>query len=108
MEGFFKQYLGEMAAALIAGFGGWFFRRRKQAAEERAGEIENAEKVLRYYREMVDDLGARLKEAIDRLREAEAVIRAQEAKVEALTGELMKYKQLNGKIKDKQHAVPDK
>jgi len=108
MEGFFKQYIGEMIAALVAGFGGWFFRRGKQAAETRGSEIENAEKVLKYYREMVDDLGLRLKEAIQRLKEAEAVIMNLEAKVEALTAELMKYKQLNGKIKDKQHAVPDK
>lgn len=98
MEDFLRQYAGEMLTAIIAGFAGWFFQRKKQEVEVHGSEIENADRVLKYYREMVDDLGIRLKEAIVRLNEAETIIKNLEATVEALTDELKKYKQLNGKV----------
>lgn len=97
MKEFLTTYAGEFITAIIAGFGGWFFQRKKQDAEVQSSEIENAEKVLKYYREMVEDLGGRLKEAITELQEAKAMIRDLEATIEGLTDELKKYKQLNGK-----------
>ena len=60
-------------------------------------EIENAGKVLKYYREMIEDLGNKLKTAILELDEAKALIKELEDKVELLTDELKKYKQLNRK-----------
>ena len=85
--------------AFISGFFGWFFERRKKTSETQANEIENADKALNYYRAMVDDLGLRMKEAIRELSEARKAIQELEEKVEALTSELIKYKQLNGKTK---------
>lgn len=81
----------------ISGFFGWFLQRKKTQTEAQRNEIENADKVLKYYREMVDDLGTRLTLAIKELSEARKAIQELEEKVEALTGELIKYKQLNGK-----------
>lgn len=100
MEDFLRQYAGEFITGIIAGFAGWFFQRKKQQAEVQASEIENADRALKYYREMVDDLGIRLKEAIQRLNEAETIIKNLEETVEGLTDELKKYKQLNGKKGD--------
>lgn len=60
-------------------------------------EIENAGKVLKYYREMIEDLGNKLKTAILELDEAKALIKELEDKIELLTDELKKYKQLNRK-----------
>ena len=60
-------------------------------------EIENSGKVLKYYREMIEDLGNKLKTAILELDEAKALIKELEEKVELLTDELKKYKQLNRK-----------
>ncbi|WP_343530838.1 hypothetical protein [Pedobacter sp.] len=98
MEDFFKNYLSELALAVIGAFVGWFFQRKKQQAEVRGSEIENAEKGLQYYRQMVDDLGSRLTQAIMELNTTKMVIKELEEKIEALTEELRKYKQLNGKL----------
>lgn len=93
-----KPWVGEFMTGLIGGFLGWFFQRKKQTAELRASEIENAEKALQYYRSMVDDLGTRLTQAIAELNSTQKTIKELEEKVEALTDELKKYKQLNGKV----------
>ncbi|WP_025143049.1 hypothetical protein [Pedobacter jeongneungensis] len=95
MDEFIKQHVGELITAVIAAFGGWFFQRNKQKAELQANEIDNADKVLRYYREMVDDLGLRLKEAIVELNKTKEMVKELEEKVEALTEELKKHKKLN-------------
>lgn len=68
---------------LLGGLIAWFLRGRTD-------KLEVAEKEIKLYREMVDDLSTRLKEAISSIRELEE-------KVENLTLELGKYKQLNGK-----------
>ncbi|MRI64462.1 cell wall anchor protein [Ornithobacterium rhinotracheale] len=85
---------------------GWLAERKKRTAEienlkteNERKEIENAERVLKYYREMVEDLAGKLKTAISELDEAKKTIKELEEKVEALTRELTKYKQLNGKAK---------
>lgn len=98
MEVFLKPYLSELATALIGAFIGWFFQRKKQNTEIHANEIENAEKGLQYYRQMVDDLGNRLTQAISELNATKQIIKELEEKIEALTDELKKYKQLNGKL----------
>ncbi|MRJ09156.1 cell wall anchor protein [Ornithobacterium rhinotracheale] len=85
---------------------GWLAERKKRTAEienlkteNESKEIENAERVLKYYREMIEDLALKLKTAISELDEAKQTIKELEQKVEALTNELTKYKQLNGKAK---------
>lgn len=76
-------FIYDVLKILIGGFLAWFLRGR-------INSLEVAEKEIKLYREMVDDLSTRLKEAIHSIRELEE-------KVEALTTELSKYKQLNGK-----------
>lgn len=66
-------------------------------ADNKGKEIENAEKVLKYYRAMVDDLGEKLITAIKELDETKQVIKELKDKIELLTDELKKYKQLNRK-----------
>lgn len=89
---------GILLSAVATGFGGWFFGRKKAQAEAEASQIENAEKLLNYYKNLVDDLGSRLESAIKKFNEAEETIRELENRIDALTDELKKYKQLNGKI----------
>ncbi len=81
----------------VSGFFGWFIQKKAKETEAQRNEIDNADRVLKYYREMVDDLGQRLTEAIKELAEARKAIHELEQKVEALTSELIKYKQLSGK-----------
>lgn len=89
--------LGILLATLATGFGGWFFGRKKAQTEAEGSQIENAEKLLSYYKNLVDDLGSRLESAIKKFNQAEATIRELENRIDALTDELKKYKQLNGK-----------
>ena len=97
-------HFGTFISAVLTGLAGFVFGKRKQTAEveginadNEGKEIENAEKVLKYYRAMVDDLGEKLITAIKELDEAKQVIKELEDKVELLTDELKKYKQLNRK-----------
>jgi DNA repair exonuclease SbcCD ATPase subunit len=98
MDDFLKQHIGELITAIVGAFGGWLFQRRKQKAETQSSEIDNAIQALKYYREISDDLGNRLREAIAELNKTKEMVRELEEKVEALTEELKKYKQLNGKV----------
>ncbi|MDM1550655.1 hypothetical protein [Empedobacter falsenii] len=56
--------------SLVTGVGGWFVARRKNLAETQASELDVVEKSVKYYREMVDDLGKRLKDATNELADA--------------------------------------
>ncbi|AYO58182.1 cell wall anchor protein [Chryseobacterium sp. 6424] len=98
MNQIFIENLGVLLATLATGFGGWFFGRKKAQAEAESSQIENAEKLLGYYKNLVDDLGTRLESAIKKFNEAEQTIRELEERIDLLTEELKKYKQLNGKI----------
>ncbi|WP_413512078.1 hypothetical protein [Myroides odoratus] len=103
---------------LVSSLATWWATRKKKKAEVQASELENVEKSLKYYREYVDDLGSKLKEAtnalyqtshlyreaIDELNTARLEIRNLEQRLELLAtqnreliAELRKYKQLNGK-----------
>ncbi|MGJ1328469.1 MULTISPECIES: hypothetical protein [Sphingobacterium] len=98
MEELLKSIAPELMTATAGAFIGWFFQRKKQNADLRASEIENAEKALQYYRIMVGDLGEQLTEAITELRATKLTVKDLEERVEGLTNELKKYKQLNGKV----------
>lgn len=111
MKTLITEHLGAFIATLITGFGGWFFGRKKASVDVEGVQIENFDKGLAYYQKLVDDLGIRLERAILALQKSEIekqeVIRKfseatdqiheLEKKVENLTKELGKYKQLNGK-----------
>lgn len=103
---------------LVSSLATWWAARRKTRAEVQMSELDNVEKSLKYYRDIVDDLGNKLREAtselyktsnlhreaIDELTAAKKVIINLEERLEQLAlqnkeliNELRKYKQLNGK-----------
>lgn len=100
MEQFLYPTLTAFFAALIT----WFFSRK-------SNEIDNEIKSASFYRSMLDDAKIRLDEAImainerdkrieerdERIKERDKRIDQLISKVEILTHELEKYKQLNGK-----------
>lgn len=111
MEKFLIENFGFLIAGIASGFGGWFFGRKKANVDVDSVQIDNFDKGLLYYQKLVDDLGVRLERAISALHlseiekqevikkfsEATDQIHELERKVENLTRELGKYKQLNGK-----------
>lgn len=108
MEDLFKEHFGAFLATVVTGFGGWFFGRKKANVDVEGVQIENFDKGLLYYQKLVDDLGVRLErsilalqksevekqEVIQKFTEATKNIHDLEIKVEKLTEELSKYKQL--------------
>lgn len=103
---------------LFSSLATWWAARRKTRAEVQMSELDNVEKSLKYYRDIVDDLGNKLREAtselyktsnlhreaIDELTAAKKEIINLEQRLEQLAlqnkeliNELRKYKQLNGK-----------
>lgn len=89
--------LGILLTSIATGVGAWIFSAKKTKADLETSQIENAEKLLSYYKNLADDLGTRLERAIKEFNDAKNIISELEDKVEALTDELKKYKQLNGK-----------
>lgn len=69
MIDFLVQYTGEFITAIIAGFVGWFFTRRKQNADATTTEIENGSKVVDLYKSALDDLPTRFEEKYKHLEE---------------------------------------
>lgn len=94
-----REFLLPIITTFVGALVGWFFGRPKEKAELQTSELDNVDKAVKIYREMIEDLGEQLRKAIAELNEAKTTIRDLEGTVEKLTDELTKYKQLNGKAK---------
>lgn len=86
----------------------WFFARKKNKANLRSLKTDNEIKSAKYYQSLLDDMSKRLEKAIKLAADMEAkyqeMIRVNTelvAKNEQLIAELRKFKQLNGKPKEK-------
>ncbi|HFA9692592.1 cell wall anchor protein [Capnocytophaga sputigena] len=94
-----KEHFGSFIGMVLSGLAGWFFGRPKQQMELQTSELDNVDKAVKIYREMIEDLGTKYANAIEELKHANQRIKDLEASVEELLTELKKYKQLNGKAK---------
>lgn len=95
----FKEILIPAITALVGAGITWFFGRPKEKAELQTSELDNVDKAVKIYREMIEDLGRKYEKAISDLEKANLRIKELENSVEELLAELKKYKQLNGKSK---------
>ena len=95
-----KEHFVSFIGMVLSGVAGWFFGRPKQRMELQTSELENVDKAVKIYREMIEDLGAKYASAIEELKKANQRIKDLENSVEGLLTELKKYKQLNGKSKE--------
>ena len=86
MEQFLYPTLTAFFAALIT----WFFSRKST-------EIENEIKSADFYRNLLDDAIVAIEKRDLRIKERDEKIEQLIDEIELLTGELRKYKQLNGK-----------
>lgn len=62
MLDFILKYLGELIAAAIAGFMGWFFERKRKKAETNKVEADYSKAIMEIYQEALTDLKARYDE----------------------------------------------
>ena len=71
---------------------GWLFGRRKQQAETQTTELDNVDKAIHIYRQMIDDLSQKYAHAIEELHIAQQRIKQLETTIENLLTQLKKYK----------------
>ena len=93
MEQFVYPTLAAFFSALIT----WLFSKRKNLAEDRAAELDNAVNAVKYYRELLDDMASRLSAAMETIKNMEAQHLELMGVNQHLVEELQKFKQLNGK-----------
>lgn len=92
-----EQFLYPTLTGFFAAFITWFFSMRKSLAQDRAAELDNAVSAVKYYRDLLDDLTARLTAATDTIKKMETQHRELMLINQQLVDELQKFKQLNGK-----------
>jgi len=78
----------------------WFISKRKNLADDRAAELDNAVNAVKYYRDILDDMACRLTAAIETIKKMEIEHRDLMKVNHQLVDELQKFKQLNGKTHD--------
>jgi len=83
--------------AMITSIAGWFAARRKNTSEIHSTELDNVQKAVKYYRDMLDDMVVRHREALKELDDIKAQLKELMDDNKRLVEELKKYKQLSGK-----------
>ncbi|PJJ08649.1 HBM (Helical Bimodular) domain-containing sensor protein [Flavobacterium sp. 1] len=92
-----EQFLYPTLTAFFASFITWLFSVRKSLAQDRAAELDNAVNAVKYYRDLLDDITARLTAATETIKTMEIQHRELMVVNQQLVDELQKFKQLNGK-----------
>ena len=92
-----ENFIWPSATAFISALITWLFSKRKNLAEDRAAELDNAVTAVKYYRELLDDMATRLASATATIKEMENQHRELMKVNQSLVDELQKFKQLNGK-----------
>lgn len=84
-----NEYLFTIFSTLVGSGITWFFARRKNTAEAQGNEIDNVEKVIKIYRESLENITAELTNRINKQSE---IIIAQAHEIELLKIEIAKLK----------------
>lgn len=92
-----EQFIYPTLTAFFASFITWLFSMRKSLALDRAAELDNAVNAVKYYRDLLDDISARLTAATETIKTMEIQHRELMVVNQQLVDELQKFKQLNGK-----------
>lgn len=92
-----EQFIYPTLTAFFASFITWLFSMRKSLALDRAAELDNAVNAVKYYRDLLDDITARLTSATETIKTMEIQHRELMVVNQQLVDELQKFKQLNGK-----------
>ena len=92
-----EQFIYPTLTAFFASFITWLFSIRKSLALDRAAELDNAVNAVKYYRDLLDDITARLTAATETIKTMEIQHRELMVVNQQLVDELQKFKQLNGK-----------
>nr|WP_314290309.1 cell wall anchor protein [uncultured Capnocytophaga sp.] len=83
-----KEQFSTFVGLLLSAWVGWLFGRPKQKVELQASELDNVDKAIHIYREMIDDLSLKYAKAIADLNEANIRIKELENSVQNLLKQL--------------------
>jgi peptidoglycan hydrolase CwlO-like protein len=99
-----ETFLYPVIASFLTALGMKILEWRKGKADTKSTEIDNEIKSATFYQTLLDDMSKRLNDAIIAIEKRDERIKERDTKIEELidhienlTGELRKYKQLNGK-----------
>ena len=100
----FEVLLYPAIASFFTALGMKILEYRKDKVATKSTEIDNKIKEAGYFQTLLDDLTRRLEESVIAIEKRDNMLKERDAKIdtlietiEDLTGELRKYKQLNGK-----------
>ena len=95
-----KENLATFVGLLLSGFVGWLFGKPKQRLELQSGELDNVDKAVKIYRQMIEDLSHKYAQAITDLKEANQRIQTLEATITNLLQKLKHFtdEELNEKL----------
>lgn len=103
------EHFGTFIGAILTGLAGFIFGRRKQNAEtetieaENTGkEIDNADKLVKLYKEAIDDLGGRYETKFKEITEL------YENKVKLLQDEINLHKRIIAQLKEENTMLRNK
>lgn len=92
-----EHFLYPTLTAFFGAFITWFFSMRKTLAQDRAAELDNAVNAVKYYRDLLDDITARLTIATENIKKMEMQNNELTRINQRLSDELLKTKPLNKK-----------
>lgn len=88
-----QPYISEGFTAILGGFVAWFFTRRKTSVEVDTTEIDNGDKVIKRYKDALDDLEVRYENKYLHLEQMSKNIESLfEKKEQVLTQEITYHK----------------
>lgn len=95
-------HISAFVGAILSAVVGFLFGRKKQKAEVESLDIDNTDKLVKTYRESLDDLTARYE------KKFQEIISLYEQKVQLLNDEISLHKRINEHLKEENELLRNK
>lgn len=95
-------HISAFIGAILSAVVGFLFGRKKQKAEVESLDIDNTDKLVKTYRESLDDLTARYE------KKFQEIISLYEQKVQLLNDEISLHKRINEHLKEENELLRNK
>lgn len=95
-------HISAFVGAILSAVVGFLFGRKKQKAEVESLDIDNTDKLVKTYRESLDDLTARYE------KKFQEIIGLYEQKVQLLNDEISLHKRINEHLKEENELLRKK
>ena len=85
--------------SILTGLGTWFAARRKNLADTQSSELENVEKAVKFYREQLEDIAMRWKNATEEANNLNTLYKTAIAEIGKLEDQVSKMERINSEMK---------